>query len=157
MEKPSTGGLGLALEGTVDVVNGAELRPHHYIQRMHPDGPAGKCGRFRSGDELLDVNGYQLYGVSHVDVRRAMNLLPGNGAVRLVVARRMQMPMQVDNVYTRIVYVQANVFQPPASAHANDVHQMSLVGTSTDSQYRLIIKAKSDHGECIGALHYPHL
>lgn len=49
MEKPPSGGLGLSLEGTVDVVNGAELRPHHYIQRIHPDGPAGRCQKLRAG------------------------------------------------------------------------------------------------------------
>jgi hypothetical protein len=95
MEKPNVGGLGMALEGTVDVVDGVELRPHHFIQRMHPDGPAGRCGRLRAGDELLEVNGTALYGVSHLDVRRALGALPGNCAVRMVVARRTLMPMQV--------------------------------------------------------------
>lgn len=49
------GGLGISLEGTVDVEDGREVRPHHYIRSILPDGPVGKDGRLRSGDELLEV------------------------------------------------------------------------------------------------------
>lgn len=63
MQIPSTsiqGGLGLSLEGTVDVENGAEVRPHHYIQAIQPDSPAAKCGVLRPGDELLEVSYYSI-------------------------------------------------------------------------------------------------
>lgn len=49
------GGLGISLEGTVDVEGGREVRPHHYIRSILPDGPVGKNGRLQSGDELLEV------------------------------------------------------------------------------------------------------
>lgn len=49
------GGLGISLEGTVDVENGVEVRPHHYIRGILPDGPVGVNGRLRGGDELLEV------------------------------------------------------------------------------------------------------
>jgi multiple PDZ domain protein len=49
------GGLGISLEGTVDVENGVEVRPHHYIRAILPDGPVGVNGRLHSGDELLEV------------------------------------------------------------------------------------------------------
>ncbi|CAG2183647.1 unnamed protein product, partial [Oppiella nova] len=61
-------GLGISLEGTVDVENGNEVRPHHYIRSILPDGPVGINGILRSGDELLEVNGTQLHGMSHSDV-----------------------------------------------------------------------------------------
>lgn len=48
-------GLGISLEGTVDVENGQEVRPHHYIRSILPDGPVGQNGILRSGDELLEV------------------------------------------------------------------------------------------------------
>jgi len=50
------GGLGISLEGTVDVENGKEVRPHHYIRSILPDGPVGVNGRLMSGDELLEVD-----------------------------------------------------------------------------------------------------
>ncbi|EEC07673.1 hypothetical protein IscW_ISCW005609 [Ixodes scapularis] len=49
------GGLGISLEGTVDVEDGREVRPHHYIRSVLPDGPVGLNGRLRPGDELLQV------------------------------------------------------------------------------------------------------
>lgn len=52
-----TGGLGISLEGTVDVEDGKEVRPHHYIRSVLKDGPVGMNERLRSGDELLEVPG----------------------------------------------------------------------------------------------------
>ena len=49
------GGLGVSLEGTVDVEGGKEVRPHHYIRSILDQGPVGKNGILASGDELLEV------------------------------------------------------------------------------------------------------
>lgn len=49
----ATSGLGISLEGTVDVEGGREVRPHHYIRSILPEGPVGQNGLLRSGDELL--------------------------------------------------------------------------------------------------------
>ncbi|KAH0567794.1 hypothetical protein KQX54_013980 [Cotesia glomerata] len=48
-------GLGISLEGTVDVENGKEVRPHHYIRSILPEGPVGVSGILRSADELLEI------------------------------------------------------------------------------------------------------
>lgn len=53
--KPDNGGLGITLEGTVDIENGEEVRPHHYIRALLRDGLIGKEGTLKSGDELLEV------------------------------------------------------------------------------------------------------
>lgn len=53
--KPDNGGLGITLEGTVDIENGEEVRPHHYIRALLREGPIGMEGTLRSGDELLEV------------------------------------------------------------------------------------------------------
>ncbi|KAH9366587.1 hypothetical protein HPB48_010907 [Haemaphysalis longicornis] len=44
-----SGALGISLEGTVDVEDGREVRPHHYIRSVLPDGPVGLNGRLRRG------------------------------------------------------------------------------------------------------------
>jgi hypothetical protein len=49
------GGLGISLEGTVDVEDGREVRPHHYIRSILSDGPVGLACQLLSGDELLEV------------------------------------------------------------------------------------------------------
>ncbi|KAK3592866.1 hypothetical protein CHS0354_004087 [Potamilus streckersoni] len=80
------GGLGISLEGTVDVENGVEVRPHHYIRSILPNGPVGVNKRLRSGDELLEVNGKRLLGLNHKEVVGILKDLPQY--VRLVCARR---------------------------------------------------------------------
>ena len=80
----SGGGLGISLEGTVDVEEGVEvtfchahdfysddddyddddddddifssqIRPHHYIRSILPRGPVGVANVFWNGDQLLEV------------------------------------------------------------------------------------------------------
>ncbi|XP_020285620.1 uncharacterized protein LOC109855592 isoform X2 [Pseudomyrmex gracilis] len=79
-------GLGISLEGTVDVENGQEVRPHHYIRAVLPEGPVGQNGTLRSGDELLEVNGYRLLGINHMEVVSVLKELPIH--VRMVCGRR---------------------------------------------------------------------
>ena len=80
-----TGGLGISLEGTVEKVDGEEQNPHHYIRSVLPNGPVGRNGRLRSGDELLEVNGRKLLGLYHTDVVAILKDLPVD--VRIVCAR----------------------------------------------------------------------
>ncbi|XP_025414266.1 multiple PDZ domain protein-like isoform X4 [Sipha flava] len=80
------GGLGISLEGTVDVENGMEVRPHHYIRSVLPEGPVGKNASLQSGDELLEVNGHRLLGRNHMEVVATLKELPVN--VRMICARR---------------------------------------------------------------------
>ncbi|XP_074036607.1 multiple PDZ domain protein isoform X3 [Leptinotarsa decemlineata] len=85
MQKGTTNGLGISLEGTVDVEAGKEVRPHHYIRNILPDGPVGRNGVLQSGDELLEVNGIQLLGLNHLEVVSILKQLPN--VVNIVCAR----------------------------------------------------------------------
>ncbi|XP_072929643.1 patj homolog [Epargyreus clarus] len=78
-------GLGISLEGTVDVEGGQEVRPHHYIRSVLPEGPVGLQGTLIAGDELLEVNEYRLHGLTHTEVVNILKNLPNR--VRLVCAR----------------------------------------------------------------------
>ncbi|KAF9412427.1 hypothetical protein HW555_009096 [Spodoptera exigua] len=78
-------GLGISLEGTVDVEGGQEVRPHHYIRSVLPDGPVGQEGSLSAGDELLEANEYRLHGLTHTEVVNILKKLPNR--VRLVCAR----------------------------------------------------------------------
>ena len=55
LEKDDRAGLGISLEGTVDVEDGREVRPHHYIRSILPGGAVAMDGTLKSGDELLEV------------------------------------------------------------------------------------------------------
>ncbi|XP_002034987.2 patj homolog [Drosophila sechellia] len=85
IKKFAVGGLGISLEGTVDVEGGREVRPHHYIRSILPDGPVGVNGVLRSGDELLEVNGERLLGMNHLEVVAILKELPLD--VRMVCGR----------------------------------------------------------------------
>ncbi|KAG7297678.1 hypothetical protein JYU34_018395 [Plutella xylostella] len=78
-------GLGISLEGTVDVEGGQELRPHHYIRSVLPEGPIGQQGSLAAGDELLEVNEHRLHGLTHTEVVNILKQLPNR--VRIVCAR----------------------------------------------------------------------
>lgn len=78
-------GLGISLEGTVDVEGGQEVRPHHYIRSVLPEGPVGQQGMLAAGDELLEVNQYVLHGLTHTEVVNILKKLPNH--VRIVCAR----------------------------------------------------------------------
>ncbi|PIO53084.1 hypothetical protein TELCIR_25597, partial [Teladorsagia circumcincta] len=65
---------------TVDVVNGHQLCPHHYIESIRHNGPAAASGMLQAGDELLQVNHSILYGESHVTIRQALSRAVHSGA-----------------------------------------------------------------------------
>ena len=79
-------GLGISLEGTVEVeAYGVEMRPHHYIRSILIEGPVGKDGRLKTGDELLQVNEHKLQGLRHTEVVKIIKNLPEK--VKFVCAR----------------------------------------------------------------------
>lgn len=79
-------GLGISLEGTVEVeAYGVEMRPHHYIRSILIEGPVGKDGRLKTGDELLQVNDHKLQGLRHTEVVKIIKNLPEK--VKIVCAR----------------------------------------------------------------------
>ncbi|KAI9558121.1 hypothetical protein GHT06_014874 [Daphnia sinensis] len=109
-----SGGLGISLEGTVDVEEGREVRPHHYIRSILPEGPVGSNGILHSGDELLEVNGRKLLGLSHVEVVSILKDLPQS--VRMVCARRQthllptQLPSRpIDATQDRAAFASRNI------------------------------------------------
>jgi len=87
-------GLGISLEGTVDVECGIEKRPHHYIRSILADGPVGRQGILRPGDELLQVNEHKLQGLRHIDVVKILKELPAR--VKLVCARGTRVPSVIN-------------------------------------------------------------
>lgn len=60
--------MGISLEGTVDVENGQEVRPHHYIGSIRPDGPVGLNGRLKTNDELLEVTIAAVFCFIHLHI-----------------------------------------------------------------------------------------
>lgn len=78
-------GLGISLEGTVDVEGGVEKRPHHFIRSILDDGPVANEGTLKPGDEILQVNEYKLQGLNHTEVVKILKELPNR--VKMVCAR----------------------------------------------------------------------
>lgn len=83
-------GLGISVEGTVEVEGGVEKRPHHFIRSILSDGPIAKNGLLKPGDELLQVNDFKLQGLNHTEVVTILKELPTN--VKIVCARGPRSP-----------------------------------------------------------------
>lgn len=129
MDKMDNKGLGISLEGTVDVENGKEVRPHHYIRNILPDGPVGLNGELQPGDELLEANGIQLLGLNHLEVVSILKQLPKS--VTLVCARY---PVPI-----RII----DTSQHPEAFQARKILAGSLQ-TLIRSEQPNLVKAKSE-------------
>lgn len=91
-----SGGLGISLEGTVDIEDGLEVRPHHYIRAILPDGPIGAEGTLQPGDEILQVNGKELIDMNHLEVVALLKDLPID--VEMVCARPKNQLNQVQDL-----------------------------------------------------------
>lgn len=99
-----SGGLGISLEGTVDIEDGLEVRPHHYIRAILPDGPIGAEGTLQPGDEILQVNGKELVDMNHLEVVSLLKDLPID--VEMICARpknQMNADQNVPNSTTAIL------------------------------------------------------
>ncbi|XP_031619858.1 patj homolog [Contarinia nasturtii] len=124
----ASSGLGISLEGTVDVEGGREVRPHHYIRSILPEGPVGQNGLLRSGDELLEVNGQRLLGMNHLEVVAILKELPQD--VRMVCARidEEEEPLTEENIRKKLDF---------------ELSGTPTIGEVMPSSDRLV-KAKSD-------------
>lgn len=87
-------GLGISLEGTVDVEGGVEMHPHHFIRSILEEGPVGRNGLLRPGDEILQVNAHRLQGLTHIEVVQIIKELPRK--VKLVCARGPKPPSVIN-------------------------------------------------------------
>ncbi|KAJ8985929.1 hypothetical protein NQ317_010686 [Molorchus minor] len=130
MHKDPHSGLGISLEGTVDVEDGKEVRPHHYIRNILVDGPVGRNGTLQSGDELLEVNGIQLLGLNHLEVVSILKQLPN--FVSLVCARYL-VPIRIIDTSQR-----REAFQ------ARKIFAGSLQNLLPQSENSRLVKAKSE-------------
>ncbi|KAJ8000543.1 hypothetical protein DPEC_G00181200 [Dallia pectoralis] len=75
-------GLGLQLTGDRD---GSRARLGIYVAGIDPQGPAGRDGQIRVGDELLEINGQILYGRSPQNATFILNKAPAR--VKIILTR----------------------------------------------------------------------
>lgn len=144
-------GLGISLEGTVDVEHGIEVRPHHYIRSILAEGPIGKTGKLKPGDELLQVNDHHLQGLQHTEVVRILRDLPS--AVRVVCARGVTAPTVIDTstdykaFATRSIlpkeYLRGMMMPPPPAASLTKAQSESSLYTSSTATLTELGRSKS--------------
>ncbi|XP_038650247.1 inaD-like protein isoform X3 [Scyliorhinus canicula] len=72
-------GLGLSLAGNKD-----RSRMSIFVVGINPDGSAGKDGRIKIGDELLEINNQILYGRSHQNASAIIKNAPSNVKIVLI-------------------------------------------------------------------------
>lgn len=151
----ATSGLGISLEGTVDVEGkifnkiiknfqvfiflikryisfsgGIEVRPHHYIRNILPEGPVGQNGKLKSGDELLEVNGQRLLGMNHLEVVAILKELPQD--IRIVCSRGQQPVFQ------------SSIVMGPLGGSMKKLNSNSNLDNVLPISSDRLVKAKSD-------------
>ncbi|XP_062920367.1 inaD-like protein isoform X2 [Mobula hypostoma] len=72
-------GLGLSLAGNKD-----RSRMSIFVVGINPEGAAGKDGRIKVGDELLEINSQILYGRSHQNASAIIKNAPTNVKIVLI-------------------------------------------------------------------------
>lgn len=134
-------GLGISLEGTVEVEGGLELHPHHFIRSILEEGPVGRNGVLRPGDELLQANDYRLQGLRHIEVVRIIKDLPRH--VKLVCARGPKPPSVINTSQSPDAFQARSILGPTVllglqnlltRAQSESSLYTSSTGTLTDQQ-----------------------
>lgn len=82
----------------MDLEDGREVRPHHYIRAILPDGPVGVNGLLKSGDEILEVNGQELHRLDHSEVIPLLKELPINVCMVCARLKTENLPPELDEV-----------------------------------------------------------
>ncbi|XP_036828353.1 multiple PDZ domain protein-like [Oncorhynchus mykiss] len=142
-EAPGQGlvpGLGLSLTEDRD---GSRAHLGVYVAGVDPQGAAGRDGRIRVGDELLEINGQILYGRSHQNATAILNGAPSKVQILLsrnkaALAQMTQGPMSGDSSSSSSLHpsISLSSFLHP-SIHVSSSHPPILphssVGTARNA------------------------
>lgn len=89
IDKRLSKGLGISLEGTVDIDSfGNETCCHHYIRSIMANGTVDNSlqMKFKPGDELLQIDSFRLYAINYLDLLNILKNL-NSKLLTLVCAR----------------------------------------------------------------------
>ena len=83
-------GLGLRIESMTEQRGHQSHTLHHHIAHLDPGGVASSHGLLQEGDEILEVDGRVLVGVSHEEAAGIVGDTPPSSlsCVRVVASRR---------------------------------------------------------------------
>lgn len=118
-------GLGLSLAG-----NKEKAQQSIYVVGINPDGAAGKDGRIKVGDELLDINGVALSGQNTHQI--AMNVIRSNSQLGIILCRNNTSVTPLENVQKEKAAPQHFQY-PPKPVNPKTVHSSSSSPTSSSS------------------------
>ncbi|TGZ61772.1 hypothetical protein CRM22_007830 [Opisthorchis felineus] len=134
IKKPkSASSLGISVEGVdwvrkrgnFPLANGeltepVSAEPRHFVQSIIPDGLLGSLNIIQPGDELLQVNGRRLRGMSRTSTVRCLRNLPSH--IELVLSRARQ-PTQMF-APEELALLEAHGEEPPLEVMASEVNSV---------------------------------
>ncbi|GAB6018983.1 hypothetical protein CHUAL_000620 [Chamberlinius hualienensis] len=95
LQKDSTGELGIYITSQVDMNDSNNSPKGYVVAYIEHDGLAARDGRLRVGDELVNVNGQRLRGLTLEEARNTLRSTPTE--VCLLVSRKDGQPPVVDD------------------------------------------------------------
>lgn len=150
-------GLGIKVIGGIKELTGDEYGV--YVKRILPGGVAYADGRLQPGDQILEVNGESLIGVTS---ERAVDILRTASAtshMRLLIARDDDARREFSELLEKFGS-QSNTGSARSSPilHGSSRYlESTSSGSSSRSQSPLLLSPASSHGPFIGnPLHPPH-
>ncbi|RMC17892.1 hypothetical protein DUI87_05561 [Hirundo rustica rustica] len=150
-------GLGIKVIGGIKELTGEEYGV--YVKRILPGGVAYADGRLQPGDQILEVNGDSLIGVTS---ERAVDILRTASAtshMRLLIARDDDARREFSELLEKFGS-QSNTGSARSSPvlHGGSRYlESTSSGSSSRSQSPLLLSPATSHGPCLGNLaHAPH-
>ncbi|XP_014743991.1 PREDICTED: syntaxin-binding protein 4-like [Sturnus vulgaris] len=148
-------GLGIKVIGGIKELTGEEYGV--YVKRILPGGVAYADGRLQPGDQILEVNGDSLIGVTS---ERAVDILRTASAtshMRLLIARDDDARREFSELLEKFGS-QSNTGSARSSPvlHGGSRYlESTSSGSSSRSQSPLLLSPAAPHGPAIGTLHSP--
>ncbi|XP_041432938.1 syntaxin-binding protein 4 isoform X1 [Xenopus laevis] len=144
-------GLGIKVIGGVREISGEEYGV--YVKRILPGGIAYSDGRLQSGDQILEVNGDSLLGVSSERAVDILRMASATNYMRLLIAR----DDEARKEFSKLMEKYGSSHSDTGSARSSPIMQGSryLESTSSESSSRsqspLLLSPGSSHGQFTGS------
>ncbi len=127
LRKQQNSGFGFSIRG------GREFNIPLFVLKLADNGPACLDGRLRVGDQILEINGYEAYNMTHGDAIERIKL--GGNVVSLLIRRTGLPPPSITDIIAANSAPVAAQQPQQSNIHGNATYQSDTSLLQTKSPY----------------------